>query len=452
MNSSEFLQIQDIYTVSQLNRETKLLLNDHFLTIRVEGEISNLSSPSSGHIYFSLKDENAQIRCAMFRTFRRKLGFVPENGTQIIVKAQVGLYETRGDYQLIVEEMEEAGSGALRRAFEVLKTKLASEGLFEQSQKKSLPFLPKKIGIITSPSGAAVRDILFVLKKRFPSIPVLIYPATVQGDSAKNEIVDAINAANKRQECDVLVLARGGGSLEDLWPFNEEPVARAIFTSHIPIITGIGHETDYTIADFTADLRAPTPSAAAEHITPDYREWLTQIKRLENRIIQLTSTLLNHQRTLIDWLFKRLQQQEPSRQLQSKSQRLDELELRLNQIMTSKLHRCISTVDTRSARLWQHNPTGKIESKKDQLHFFTNRLSSAIKHRLEFYNQQLSNTGHTLHAVSPLATLDRGYAIVTQHTKDKIIRSTENIKKGDLIRTRLAKGQIISQIEEIDND
>ena len=254
-----------IYTVSQLNRETGQLLSRHFLSIRVEGEISNLSTPASGHVYFSLKDANAQVRCAMFKNQRRRGGFKPENGKQVIVTAEVSLYEPRGDYQLIVEHIEEAGDGALRRAFDALKLKLSAEGLFDAANKQSLPALPKAIGVITSPSGAAIRDILTVLQRRFPAIPVIIYPTAVQGTNAQHEIAGAIAIANKSWQCDVLILARGGGSLEDLWAFNEEKVARAIATSSIPIISGIGHETDFTIADFAADLRAPTPSAAAEH-------------------------------------------------------------------------------------------------------------------------------------------------------------------------------------------
>ena len=248
-------------TVTELNRATSQLLNEHFFSVLVEGEISNLSAPSSGHLYFSLKDSNAQVRCAMFKTQQRKLSFKPENGKQVIVKAQVSLYEPRGDFQLIIEHLEEAGDGALRRAFDLLKVKLSEEGLFSPATKQSIPALPGTIGIITSPSGAAIRDILTVLKRRFTAVPIIVYPVAVQGHNAKHEIAKAIALANEHQLCDVLILGRGGGSLEDLWAFNEELVARAIFASQIPIISAVGHETDITIADFVADLRAATPSA-----------------------------------------------------------------------------------------------------------------------------------------------------------------------------------------------
>jgi exodeoxyribonuclease VII large subunit len=264
----------NIYTVSQLNREAKRLLAVHFLTVQVGGEISNLSQPSSGHIYFTLKDAQAQIRCAMFKGQQQRLRFKPANGNQVILTAQVSLYEPRGDYQLVVEHMEEAGDGALRQAFDRLKQKLLLEGLFEQERKQPLPLIPNRIGVITSPSGAAIHDILTVLKRRFPVIPVLIYPVAVQGEAAKFEITQALATANQRDEVDVIILGRGGGSLEDLWAFNEEIVARAIAASNIPVISAVGHEVDVSIADFVADYRAATPSAAAEAAVPHQDEWL----------------------------------------------------------------------------------------------------------------------------------------------------------------------------------
>jgi exodeoxyribonuclease VII large subunit len=263
---------REIYSISELNSEARVLLEKRFPLIWVEGEISNLARPASGHIYFSLKDEAAQVRCAMFKMHNRLVNFQPKNGQQVLARVRISLYEARGEFQLIVEHMEETGDGALRRQFELLKQKLFEEGLFDEAHKQALPFLPTQLGVITSPSGAAIRDILSVLKRRFPGIPVLIYPVPVQGTEAPQAIVESIHSAAKCQDCDLLILARGGGSLEDLWAFNEETVARAINACPIPIVTGIGHEIDFTIADFVADYRAPTPSAAAEFISPDHTE------------------------------------------------------------------------------------------------------------------------------------------------------------------------------------
>ena len=320
-----------VYSVSQLNREAKRLLATHFLTLRVEGEISNFSAPSSGHWYFTLKDSQAQIRCAMFRGQQLRLGYKPNNGDMVIVSAQVSLYEPRGDYQLVVERMEQAGDGALRQAFERLKLKLLNEGLFDAERKQTLPLIPKQIAVITSPSGAAVHDILTVLQRRFPAIPVMIYPVAVQGEQAKFEISAALQTANQRGEADVIILARGGGSLEDLWAFNEEIVARAIAASKIPVISGVGHEVDVTIADFVADLRAATPSAAAERAVPNQLDWLQAFSAQEQRLKQILQRTLNDQRQRLNWLSKGLQMQHPGEKLQRNAQRLDELEQRLTQ-------------------------------------------------------------------------------------------------------------------------
>ena len=282
---------RDIFSVSRLVRETRSVLESSFPLLWIEGEISNFSRPASGHMYFSLKDEAAQVRCAMFRGKNIHLRFKPENGMHVLVRVRPTLYETRGDFQLLIEHMEEAGLGALQRAFEELKTRLGKEGLFDTRSKQSIPVLPKQIGVITSPTGAAIRDILSVLKRRFPAIPVLIYPTAVQGENAATEIASMIKLADQRKECDVLVLARGGGSIEDLWAFNEEVVARAIHACETPLIAAIGHEVDFTIADFVADQRAPTPSAAAELITPDQHDFRQRLNKQFDRLNQQ----LNHQ-------------------------------------------------------------------------------------------------------------------------------------------------------------
>ncbi len=443
---------QPIYSVSQLNRAAKLLLNDHFLNLKVEGEISNLSRPSSGHIYFSLKDSTAQVRCAMFRMHQRKLNFSPENGQQVIVSAQVSLYEPRGDYQLIVDNMEEAGDGALRQAFEALKQKLSDQGLFDVDIKKNIPILPKSIGVITSPSGAAIRDILTVLRRRFPAIPVIIYPVSVQGEQAKFEITQALQTADQRQECDVILLARGGGSLEDLWAFNEEIVAHAIADCSIPVISGIGHEIDFTIADFVADLRAPTPSAAAEHASPDQQEWLGQFQAYENYLIQQFRKKQADAKQKLDWLIKRLQQQHPGQKLERNAQRLDELELRLQQSIRRNLAVQQGRLDTQSAKLWSYNPVNKIKRHQQQQQHLNQRLNAAIVNKLDKLKQQLALSSQTLHAVSPLATLNRGYAIASKPESNEVLHSSRQLIIGDKVKTRLAQGSFISTIEEINHD
>ncbi len=449
MNSTSTPAQRTILTVSQLNRATSRLLDAHFLSVLVEGEISNLSAPSSGHLYFSLKDANAQVRCAMFKTQQRRLGFKPENGKHVIVKAQVSLYEPRGDFQLIVEQIEEAGDGALRRAFDALKLKLLEEGLFDAVNKQKLPALPQTIGVITSPSGAAIRDILTVLRRRFSAVSVIIYPVAVQGDNAKYEITKAIALANEQQQCDVLILGRGGGSLEDLWAFNEEMVARAIFASTIPIISAVGHETDVTIADFVADLRAATPSAAAEHAVPDQQAWLSRFVQLETRFHQLLQRKLSQKQQAFAWLSKRLQQQHPGQKLARNAQRLDELELRLTQAMHTQIHRNKSRVEAKTAQLWQHSPAVTINNYQQKQNYLSKLLITVICHKLENLNQRLLNVSQTLHAVSPLATLNRGYALVIKQPSGQLIRSTEQLKPGDIVETRLAEGRFTSEIKKL---
>lgn len=440
---------RNIITVTQLNRATSQLLAEHFYSVLVEGEISNLSMPASGHIYFSLKDANAQVRCAMFRTRQSRLMFKPENGKQVIIKAQVSLYEPRGDYQLIVDDIEEAGDGALRRAFDALKLKLSEQGLFDASHKQSLPKLPGAIGVITSPTGAAIRDILTVLKRRFAAIPVIVYPVAVQGDNAKHEIAQAIVTANQDRQCDVIILGRGGGSLEDLWAFNEELVARAIFASKIPIISAVGHETDFTIADFVADLRAATPSVAAEHACPDQQHWLAQFVSLEIRLQQQLQHKLNQKQQTLDWLNQRLQQQSPGQKLSRNLNRIEELEARLKLTLQNRLRHLTSMMEEKSAKLWQHNPLVSINSHEQRQAYLSQRLNSATTYKIEQARQRLLNSSQTLHAVSPLATLNRGYALAMD-SSGKIVRSVAEIKVGDMIQTRLALGQFSSQIKTVD--
>jgi exodeoxyribonuclease VII large subunit len=438
---------REIYTVSRLNREARAVLEGNFPLIWVEGEISNLARPRSGHIYFSLKDEFAQVRCAMFRMRAGNLRFTPQDGMQVTARVRVGLYEPRGDYQLQVEHMEEAGDGALRRAFDALKLRLDAEGLFDAARKRPLPAIPKQIGVITSPSGAAIRDILSVLKRRFPAIPVVIYPTAVQGEGAANEIAAQIRLAGRRSECDVLIVGRGGGSLEDLWAFNEEVVARAIYDSPLPVISAVGHEVDITISDFVADLRAPTPSSAAELLSPDRDEWLYALQRIGSRLERALRQQLRQQQQRIDWLHKRLR--DPAQRLQQKAQRLDELELRLLTAHRHLLRHRQSRLATSEARLQHHNPMARLQQHDQHQQQLTHRLQLAWQQKLKQLQLHLAAQVSALEAISPLATLSRGYAIVQHNENGTVIRRSDEVKTGDTLRTRLHQGELLCRVEEV---
>ncbi len=437
-------------TVSQLNRAAGQLLSEHFWSVWVAGEISNLSAPSSGHLYFSLKDAQAQVRCAMFKNAQRGMKVKPENGKQVRVKAQVSLYEPRGDYQLIVESLEAAGEGQLQQAFAALKRKLADEGLFDAHHKQTLPALPDVIGVITSPSGAAVRDILTVLKRRFPAVAVIVYPVAVQGDHASYEIAQAIATANTDRRCDVLIVGRGGGSLEDLWAFNEERVARAIFASCLPVISAVGHETDFTIADFVADVRAPTPSAAAEQATPDGQLWLRHFVNTEQRLEQLIRRKIGQQQQSLAWLQQRLQQQHPGQKLANHAQRLDELEMRLNQAIQAKLRHHRHWLEAKTARLWQYHPATTLSQLGQRHRYLQQRLDKAMRHKLEQLNRRLAANSQTLHAVSPLATLNRGYALASNPVSGDIIRTSQQVKVGDPLTVRFGHGAVYSEVLSVE--
>ena len=441
-----------IYSVSELCRETRLLLEGTFLVLTIEGEISNLSRPASGHIYFTLKDDKAQVQCAMFRAQLRKVGFKPENGMRIMLKARVSLYEARGNFQLIAEQMEAAGEGALRQQFEALKQKLSLEGLYDERYKKPLPELAKKVGVITSSSGAAIHDILTVLNNRFPVLPVLIHPVTVQGDSAKNEIVNAIELANTRKDCDILILARGGGSLEDLWAFNEEIVARAIHHSSIPIISAIGHEVDFTIADFVADHRAATPSAAAELVSPDKHQWLSHFSYLAK---QLTSTLTNNlsdKNQRLDHLHHRLKRSHPGAQLQTHAQRLDDYQARLLQTPQRVLQQRKLRLSELSSRLLNNNPNHRTYSLQQRLTSIQQRLPKPIQLQLQQARLRFTDCNKGLETLSPLATLARGYSISKHDTNGTIIKSTKQVALGEIINIQLTDGTLKTNIESINEN
>lgn len=432
-----------VFTVSQLNRRARQLLETHLSLIWVEGELSNLARPSSGHWYFTLKDDDAQIRCAMFRNRNQRVKHPLRAGDQILVRGRVSLYENRGDYQLIVEHLEPAGLGVLQRRFELLQAKLAGEGLFDQDRKLELPRFPRHLGVITSPSGAAIKDVLHVLGRRFPALPVTIYPTPVQGESAISGIQQALELANRRNECDVLLLVRGGGSLEDLWAFNEESVARAVAASAIPVVAGVGHETDTTIVDFVADLRAPTPSAAAELVSPDaselyavlqgYRDWFARQAR--NQVAAAAQTLENLRRRL----------RHPSSILEKQGQHLDHLEVRLLRAMQLHLHSKHLELDRLHNRLNAHAPAAKLAQLQQRFGYLSAQLSTAIKHLLARKREELAASAKLLQAVSPLNTLERGYAIA-QTDSGQVITRTGDTEVGQEIEVSLVDGSLDCEV------
>ncbi|MCU7925990.1 MAG: exodeoxyribonuclease VII large subunit [Candidatus Thiodiazotropha sp. (ex Dulcina madagascariensis)] len=448
MNTSTLQASQrEIYSVSRLVRETRAILEGSFPLIWVSGELSNLAQPASGHIYFSLKDEAAQVRCAMFRMKRQLLRFRPENGQQVTIRARVSLYEARGEFQLIVEQMEPAGEGALRLAFEQLKHKLATEGLFDSETKKPLPSPPNQLGIITSPTGAAVRDLLTVLRRRFPALPVIIYPVQVQGEDAPRQIIRMLQLANQRQECDLLILSRGGGSLEDLQAFNDEGLARAIHASQIPLVTGIGHEIDFTIADFVADRRAPTPSAAAELVSPDQQEWYQRVTQLARRLSQRQRQRLQQLFDKTKALEKRLSNQHPRQRLQQRAQRVDEMNQQLNRALHVRQLRFGHTLEQLQARLARHSPQQRLESVAQTARQLEERLHRTITQRLNNEGTRLTQLARDLNNLSPLNTLGRGYAIVSRESDGRVLRATNEIAIGENIRARLVKGFLVCRVE-----
>ena len=449
MPSDLKLPQRDVFTVSRLVRESRAVLEGSFPLLWLEGEISNYSRPASGHMYFSLKDEAAQVRCAMFRTRNLQLRFTPANGMQVLVRVRITLYEPRGEFQVVVEQMEEAGLGVLQRAFEALKSRLGREGLFDPAHKRALPTTPQQLGVITSATGAAIRDIISVLKRRYPALPVLIYPVPVQGEGAGREIAAAIQLANERNECDVLIIGRGGGSLEDLWAFNEEIVARAIYHSKIPIISAVGHEIDFTIADFVADLRAPTPSAAAELVTPDMGELQQQIIRQKQRLLTTMRIRLQQAQQQFNWLNKRLQRQHPGQKLQQQSQRIDELEQRLVMNMGVQLRHQQHRLQQLTTRLHHHSPSYRLLQLQNQREQLQLRLHRAMQLNLTQKRQQLAATSRALNNISPLATLERGYAIVRQLPERAVVRDATMLQPGDKIETLLSKGLLRCTVDKI---
>ena len=434
----------EVLTVSQLNRRAKTLLESHFDLVWVSGEISNLAIPSSGHWYFSLKDGDAQVRCAMFRNRNQRLRFTPEQGDEVRVRCRVSLYEGRGEFQLIVEHLELAGAGALQVAFEKLKAKLLAEGLFDPARKQPLPGQVSALGVVTSPTGAAIHDILTVLRRRCPAIRVYLLPVAVQGKDAAGQIAAAIDRANRWQRAgsihlDALIVGRGGGSLEDLWAFNEEVVARAIAASALPVVSAVGHEVDFSIADMVADHRAATPSAAAEMLSPDMREWREQLqattrmlgRTMATRLVQASLNLQNLQRRL----------KHPGAQLREQAQRVDDLEQRLILAQRHLLHRYQSTLQLAGGRLGAASPVQTLRELQRDNRRYRERLHTAMRGQLRDSGNRLAHLAQLLDSLSPLGVLQRGYAIVTDDSGG-VITDAGQVAIGDDVNAQLAQGRL----------
>jgi len=439
-------------TVSQLNRQVKSLLESHFDYVWVEGEVSNFVVPSSGHWYFSLKDGNAQVRCAMFSTRNQRVKFTPRNGDAIRLRCRVSLYEGRGEFQLLVEHLEHAGAGALQAAFDKLKARLLAEGLFDPARKRPLPESVAHLGVITSPTGAAIHDILTVLRRRCPAIAVFLLPVAVQGEAAAGQIANAIDRANRWQregkiQLDALIVGRGGGSLEDLWAFNEEVVARAIAASDLPIVSAVGHEVDFSIADMVADYRAPTPSAAAELLSPNQLEWQQRLQAAEQGFARMIQRKLANATTLLAHLRQRLKH--PGAQLREQAQRVDDLEQRLMLARKNLLLRHQSRLALLESQLMARSPLPRLQQLQRDTLNWRKRLDAAMHQQLQQSANRLAHLAQMLDSLSPLGTLQRGYAIVTD-SSGAVLRDTGKVAIGDTVDARLASGRLGLRVTTVD--
>jgi len=432
---------RQILTPSTLNRLVRDLLEDTLPLIWIEGELSNVARPASGHLYFTLKDAGAQVRCAMFRPKSGWLKFRPADGMHVLVRARVGLYEPRGEFQLVAEQMEPAGEGALQREFEQLKARLDAEGLFDPARKRALPLYARRIGVITSATGAAVRDVLSVMSRRWPLAEVDVLPVPVQGREAPPAIVQMLRKASASGRYDVLLLTRGGGSLEDLWAFNDEQVARAIHASAVPVVSAVGHEIDFSIADFVADLRAPTPSAAAELLVPDAFALRRHLQQLQQRLATLQQRRLQSRIQRVDHLLARLQAQRPQARLARDRERLLHLQRRLLGVQREQSQRLHNGLERVHARLLAQHPKLRLLLLQRRLGELRLRLLQSTERKLERDRANLRQSGRALHAVSPLATLERGYAILFD-SDGKVLRSSQGIGEGTPLRARLADGEL----------
>ncbi len=447
MDPSSF---RPIYTVSQLTAEVKTLLEGKFEHVWVEGEISNSRLPSSGHLYFTLKDESAQVRAVMFRMQNRLLKFDPEDGLKVVCYGRLTVYEPRGEYQIVVDHMEPKGLGALQLAFEQLKEKLAREGLFDPAHKKPLPPLPQKIGIVTSSTGAAIRDILQIIDRRFANVHILLYPVRVQGPGSAQEIAQAIDELSQWPGLDVMIIGRGGGSLEDLWAFNEEVVARAIFRSRVPIISAVGHEIDFTIADFVADLRAPTPSAAAELVVRNKVELVQTLQSLVWRLCQTSRVSLEARRERFSSLIPRLE--DPRKRISDQRLRLDDLFFRLGGSMHQVLLRKTDRIKLKFESLLLLHPGRRVAEYSHRLSQLYRSLSVAGGAGLRFYRHRLEGCMGKLRNLSPLAVLERGYSIAQLLPSKEIIRRSSQLKVEDRVNVRVRQGEFIARVKEVKQD
>ncbi len=439
---------EQTFSVSQLNRQVKRLLESHFSFVWVEGEISNFVQPGSGHWYFSLKDDAGQVRCAMFRNRNQRVQIKPGNSQQVRIRARVSLYEGRGEFQLIVEHMETAGAGALQLAFEQLKQKLSVEGLFDSERKRPLPEFPTHIGIVTSPTGAAIRDIVSVFQRRFPAIQLSILPVAVQGEESAPAIVKTLEHANSIQPgFDALILARGGGSIEDLWSFNEESVARAVAASKIPTVSAVGHEIDFTICDFVADLRAPTPSAAAELLSPDCVELSYQFANLDVSLQRAQRTLITHASQQLKNLSRLLRH--PGDLLQDQYQRLDQLELSLKRCIQNRLKQHMQSIIMHRSSVSKLSPAARLTTMRTNLVNLDMRVKKAAVHSIENLRRQTEKYAALLASLGPQATLKRGYAIVSD-AQGRVIQRFTEVHQGDELHTRLASGKLVSTVSSTD--
>lgn len=434
-------------SVSELNRQAKSLLEHSFMSLRVTGEISNMVRASSGHWYFTLKDERAQVRCAMFRGRNAHVRFRPQEGSQVLCIAKVSLYEGRGDFQLIVDAMQEDGQGQLQQAFDQLKARLQAEGLFAPERKRPIPTHPRTVGVVTSATGAALHDILTAFERRYPGLQVNLYPTLVQGAEAADQIVAAIALANRHAQADVLIVGRGGGSLEDLWPFNEERVARAIIASDIPVVSAVGHEVDFSISDMVADLRAPTPTAAAELLSPDQRQIQQSLNQLQQGLQRRFDWQLKRQRERLAAL--RRQMRHPGDRIREQQQRCDDLEMRLQRAIQRRFELRRQRLAAASARLELQSPVRLLGKQRERLSDLHARLATRIDALLERRRLQLGQKVGRLNAISPLATLERGYSL-TQTASGELVRDARQLKTGSAIKVRLQSGAFSAEVTDIE--
>jgi len=437
----------EILTPSQLGTLARSLLEDAFPLVFVEGELSNVARPVSGHLYFTLKDARAQVRCAMFRPKSQWLRFQPRDGVKVLARGRITLYEARGDFQLVVESLEDAGEGALRRAFEQLKARLQAEGVFDPERKQPLPAWPRRIGVLTSPNGAAVRDVLSVLARRFPLLEVDILPVQVQGESAPRQILEMLQRAICADRYDTLLLARGGGSLEDLWAFNDEALTRAVAASPVPIISAIGHETDFSLTDFAADLRAPTPSAAAELLAPERGELLQGLAVLHRRLNTLDQHHRQQRSQALDRLYLRLQSLRPQARLTLLAQRQQQLARRLHAVMRERLYQGHARLRHTGALLTATRPQHRLAALRERLRRLHPRAQTAIVSQLQRHTQHLRELARSLDAISPLATVARGYAIIEQ-TDGTAVRSIHQVQRGERVTAQLMDGRLQLWVEQ----